>query len=89
MKKKIAKIFDDGSFELNLEYFDFLSGDSMINDKFDKLFQVSRRENESNLTQVYADIAASIQSVTNEIMFKLSYQAVKLAGTKNHVLQVV
>ena len=35
------------------------------------------------MTQVYADIAASIQSVTNEIMFKLSYQAVKLFGTKN------
>ena len=83
IKEKIVKIFDDGSFELNLEYFDFLLGESMISNKFDKLFKVPRRENESNLTQVYADIAASIQSVTNEIMVKLSCQAVKLAGTKN------
>ena len=83
IKDKIIKIFDDGSFELNLEYFDFLLGDSMISNKFDKLFRVPRRENESNLTQVYADIAASIQSVTNEIMVKLSCQAIKLAGTKN------
>ena len=81
--ENIIKIFDDGSFELNLEYFDFLSGDSMISNKFDKLFRVPRRENESNLTQVYADIAASIQSITNEIMVKLSSQAVKLVGSKN------
>ena len=52
----------------------------MISNKFDKLFRV-QDEDESNL-DVYADIAASIQSVTNEIMVKLS-QAVKFDGSKN------
>ena len=59
---------DDGSFTMNMEYFDYVSGLTMTNDKFASLFGGPARKPESPLTQREMDIAASVQVVTEEIM---------------------
>ncbi len=65
-------LLEDGSFQLNLSYFNFLSTKVMYNNNFIKLFQHPPRENESELTQFHKDIAASIQSVLEEAIIKLA-----------------
>ena len=62
----------DGTFRLNLNYFDFPAGLRMINLRFCKLFGGPAREPESEITQKEMDIAASIQVVTEEIVLKLA-----------------
>jgi carbamoyltransferase len=61
----------DGSFHLNLEYFDFLHGLRMTSERFHKLFGGPPRRPETRLTQREFDIAASVQKVTDEIMVAL------------------
>ncbi len=74
--KQIYKLIDiknDGSFRLNQSYFNYSTGLTMTNEKFNKLFGKKRRNPETdNLTQFHMDIAASIQNVTEEIMIKLA-----------------
>lgn len=77
---------DDGSFALNMRYFDFLSGLKMTNAKFDALFGYAKREGESELKQIHFDIAASIQAVTNEIMLRLARTTARLTNSRNLVL---
>lgn len=71
IKRQIVDIKDDGSFRLNLEYFDFVSGLEMTNSKFHKLFGATPRPPQRPLTTFEADIAASIQIVTEEILLKI------------------
>jgi len=61
----------DGSFRLNMEYFGYCTGLTMINDKFSKLFGRKPRRSESPLTQTDMDLACSIQQVTEEVVLKL------------------
>ncbi len=71
--KNLINIKKDGSFRLNLEYFNYATGLTMTNDLFDKLFGFKRRNPEKEkLTQFHMDIAASIQKVIEEIMLKLA-----------------
>lgn len=84
--QKLIDLRDDGSFALNMKYFDFLSGLKMTNAKFDALFGGAKREPESKLTQIHFDIAASIQAVTNEIMLRLARTTAKLANSRRLVL---
>lgn len=65
----------DGSFWLNLEYFDFLGGSSMTNDRFHKLMGGPPRQPEGGMEPRYADVARSIQTVTEEIMLRLARHA--------------
>lgn len=81
--EKLIDLRDDGSFALNMAYFDFLSGLKMTNSAFDKLFGGAKREPESKLTQIHFDIAASIQAVTNEIMLRLARTTANLTGLRN------
>ncbi|MCX7798485.1 MAG: carbamoyltransferase [Melioribacter sp.] len=62
---------EDGSFKLNMEYFDYCTGLTMTNKKFHKLFGGEPRKPESKLTQKEMDIAASIQAVTEEVMLRM------------------
>ena len=63
---------EDGTFRLNMEYFEYATGLKMTNDKFSKLFgHPVRNPNKDLLTQFHMDVAASIQSVTNEIILRL------------------
>jgi carbamoyltransferase len=69
----LIDIKDDGSFWLNQNYFNFATGLTMTNDKFDNLFgQKVRDSKKEKLTQFHMDIAASIQKVTEDIMIKIT-----------------
>src|SRR5947207_791380 len=63
---------EDGSFRLNLEYFDYCTGLKMTNEKFDALFGGQARKPEEPLTQKHMDLAASIQFVTEEVILRIS-----------------
>ena len=70
--KKLIDIKPDGSFRLDQRYFNYATGLTMTNDRFDKLFgQKPRNPSNENIKQFHMDIAASIQKVTEEIMIKL------------------
>jgi carbamoyltransferase len=62
---------DDGSFRLNMKYFNYATGLTMTNRHFDQLFGAPARKSESQLTQKEMDLARSIQVVTEEIILKL------------------
>jgi carbamoyltransferase len=71
--KSLIDVKDDGSFRLNQKYFNYATGLTMTNNKFNKLFgQKPRNPSNEKLTQFHMDIAASIQKVTEDIMIKLS-----------------
>ena len=71
--ENIVEIKEDGSFWLDQTYFNYCTGLTMTNRKFDALFGHPRREPDSDeLTQFHMDIAASIQAVTEEIVIKLA-----------------
>ena len=77
--KYVQKIYEhlidvkaDGTFRLNMDYFDYCTGLRMTNDRFAKLFGGPAREAESPLTQREMDLARSIQDVTEEVMMRLS-----------------
>jgi carbamoyltransferase len=72
IKKEIVEIFSDGSIKLNLNYFDFMVGDSTISNEWENLFKRKKRMPESNLTQDDMDLAASIQLITEIIMIKMA-----------------
>jgi carbamoyltransferase len=69
---KLIDVKQDGSFRLNMNYFNYAIGLTMTNNKFAKLFNMKRREPENELSQIHMDIAASIQAVTEEIILKIT-----------------
>ncbi len=78
----LIDVKEDGSFRLNMEYFDYPVGLKMTNDKFAKLFGGPPRKPESKLTQREMDLAASIQKVTEDIMLKLARHVKKVTGQR-------
>jgi len=68
----LIDVKEDGSFRLNMDYFNYATGLTMTNNKFAKLFNIKRREPENELSQIHMDIAASIQAVTEEIVIKIT-----------------
>jgi len=83
IKKHLIKIADDGSFQLDMQYFDYATGLKMTNKKFNALFDGPPRQSESKLTQREMDLAASIQKVTEEVVIKLAKNIAKETGEKN------
>ena len=79
----LIDVKDDGSFRLNLEYFDYCTGLTMTNERFAELFGGPARRAEEPLTQKHMDLAASIQKVTEDIMLKLTRAAAKQTGQRN------
>jgi len=73
----------DGSFRMNLEYFGYLDGLTMTNEKFNALFDGPPRKSESEITQREMDIARSIQVVTEEIVLRMARTARALTGEKH------
>ncbi len=71
IKDHLIDIKPDGTFRLNMEYFNFCTGLTMTNHKFDKLFGGPPRTPESTLTQREMDLARSVQEVTEEVMLQL------------------
>jgi carbamoyltransferase len=77
----------DGSLLLNMDYFNFATGLTMCNNKkWEKLFGIPRRNEESEITQPYMDMALAIQQITDEIVLKLANTAKELTGCKNLVM---
>ena len=82
--KELIDVKDDGSFRLNMKYFNYATGLTMTNNKFAKLFGQQVRQAESELlTQFHMDIAASIQAVTEEVVLKLTRDLSKEYNIKN------
>ena len=77
---ELVDVKEDGSLRLNLSYFDFLGGLRMTGKRFEKIFGGPPRKPESNITKREMDIAASIQSVTEEIIMKMSNHVFKETG---------
>ena len=82
--EKLIDLKQDGTFRLNMEYFEYATGLRMINEKFIKLFGSPPRDPEKDLiTQFHMDIAASIQTVTEEIVLRIAKSIAKEKISKN------
>ena len=82
--EKLIDLKDDGSFRLNMKYFNYATGLTMTNKKFSNLFgEPVRNPKKDRLTQFHMDIAASIQAVTEEIVLRLIRSLVKEYEIKN------
>lgn len=88
IKERLIDIKEDGSFCLNMDFFDYQYGRAMVNDKFARLFGGPRREPETQITKREMDIAASAQKVVEEIILRLVKHAKDRFGngTDNLVL---
>lgn len=87
--KYVQKIYDylidlkeDGSFKMNMEYFDYCAGSTMTNGRFAGLFDGPPRKPESKLTQREMDLARSIQEVTEEIILRMARHVKNETGEK-------
>ncbi len=86
----VQKIYDhlldlkeDGTFRLNLDYFNYCTGLTMTNERFDALFGAPPRRPEDRLTQREMNLAASIQAVTEEVVLRLARSVAKQAPSRN------
>lgn len=87
IKENLIDIRDDGSFLLNMDYFDFATGMRMTNNKrWKRLFHVPPRKPESEITNVYIQMAYAVQVVTEEIVLKLANTAKLLTQSDTLVL---
>ena len=77
---------EDGSFKMNMKYFNYCAGLTMTNNRFANLFGGPARKPESKITQREMDIAMSIQKVTEDIMIRMARHLYKETGMKNLVL---
>jgi carbamoyltransferase len=85
--EELVDIREDGSFLLNMDFFQFATGLTMTNDRhWEALFGLPRREPESDLSQNYMNLALAIQQVTECIILKLARTAKTLTGCKNLAL---
>ena len=73
----------DGSFRLNMKYFNYCTGLTMVNEKFENLFGRKALGRNESPTEFYMDIACSIQAVTDEVMLAMSRYVYKNTGEKN------
>src|SRR5687768_6757301 len=83
IRENLIDVKDDGSFRLKLDYFDYCTGLTMTNEKFDRLFGAPPRKPEQRLEQREMDLAASIQVITEEVMLKLAEGIARDTGEKN------
>jgi carbamoyltransferase len=79
----LVDVKDDGSFFLDMDYFNYCTGLTMTNKKFHKLFGGPPRKPDSPITQREMDIAASIQNVVEDIVIKLAKNIRQTTGEKN------
>ena len=80
---ELMDLKEDGSFKLNMKYFNYCIGLTMVNKRFGKLFGGRPRKPESRLTQRDMDLARSVQEVTEEVMLRMTRHVYKETGQKN------
>jgi carbamoyltransferase len=80
---ELIDLKEDGSFKLNMKYFNYSVGLTMISHAFEQLFGGRARKPESRLTQRDMDLARSIQDVTEEIMFRMARHVRQVTGMNN------
>ena len=83
IKKNLINIKDDGSFRLDLSYFNYAVGLTMTNDKFSRLFKLKVRTEDEPLTEQHLNLARSIQAVTEDVMVKMARHVQQETGEKN------
>jgi carbamoyltransferase len=84
IKTKLIDIKDDGSIWIDQSYFNYATGLTMVHDKkWADLFGFPRRTPEASLEQHHCDMALAIQTVTEEIVFKLAREAKRISGSDN------
>tara|TARA_R110000868_G_scaffold155691_7_gene382244 strand:- start:4185 stop:6029 length:1845 start_codon:yes stop_codon:yes gene_type:complete len=83
IKEKLIQIYPDGTFQLDMNYFDFATGLKMINEKFEDIFGQKARSPEAEITQFHMDIARSIQVVTEDILILLAKDIKSRLGISN------
>ena len=83
IKEKLISVSDDGSFQLDMSYFNFATGLTMTNKKFDALFGGLPRISDTKLTQREMNLAASVQKVTEDIILDLARGIAKESGERN------
>ncbi len=81
--KELIDVKSDGSFWMNLEYFDYCQGLRMTSDRFHELFGAEPKSPDSPFSQQHLDLAASIQEVTNSIMLRLAKTLRDLSGERH------
>ena len=84
--KHLIDLKDDGSFRMDMSYFNYCQGLTMTSRKFDKLFGGPPRKPEAPLTQREMDLAASIQAVTEDVMIRCARRLAKLTKLRNLVM---
>ncbi len=85
--EELIQVKADGSFVLNMEYFDYPTGLRMCNEgKWAELFQLPARREESDITQPYMDMALAIQQVTEEVVLRLARTAKTLTQADHLVM---
>ncbi|MDP2598880.1 MAG: carbamoyltransferase [Candidatus Liptonbacteria bacterium] len=82
IERELVDIKEDGSFAMNMNYFDYVGGLRMTNKKFHDLFGGPPRKQEDKLTQKDMDIARSIQDVTEEIVLRMARHVRRVTGEK-------
>ncbi|MDD5561768.1 MAG: carbamoyltransferase [Candidatus Omnitrophica bacterium] len=78
--KELLDLKEDGSFRMNMKYFGFCNSLRMTNWRFDRLFGGPPRKPGAEITKRYMDIAASVQAVTEDIVFKMASYVHKVTG---------
>ncbi|MEO7386234.1 MAG: carbamoyltransferase [Gammaproteobacteria bacterium] len=83
IRDKILDLKDDGTFRLDMQYFNYCTGLTMTNDRFAQLFGGPRRQPETSVTQREMDLAASIQAVTEDVVLRLARTLHRETGEEN------
>jgi carbamoyltransferase len=83
---KLMDLKEDGSFRMDMSYFNYCQGLTMTSEKFHNLFEGPPRKAESRLGQKEMDLAASVQAVTEEVMLRMARHLQKATGSRNLVL---
>jgi len=83
IREKLITVAGNGSFQLDMSYFDYATGLTMTNKKFDALFGGPPRTSETELTQREMDLAASVQKVTEDVILELARGIAKETGERN------
>lgn len=81
--RELIDLKEDGSFKLNMKYFNYCAGLTMTNKKFDALFGSTPRKPESSIRQLDMDLARSVQEVTEQVMLRMSRHVHRVTGQKN------